>query len=372
MSLLSRLFRRLETKKATRPRISTVRHRARPALESLEDRCVPTSGLSTIQSNFNGTAIPAGDSLWFNSVFKANGLGSSPVTLHVTNQTIVFSANGTTYHLNVPDDTITFSPTATTATTSFDTTSNSWVTMLPFHFSGNGFLGGAVFMAANGLPGGIHNVTWQATLSSDTAGVSVNWQWAAAVYTHFSTDYNALGVKPVDDTQASSYKNSDHAGTPENGNFKTYVTGGATGGGGSNWTGSYSATASITPPVVTQPPASVSGFVYNGTQGGTIAGVQLTLSELINGQMVSIATTTTAANGSYSFTNLQPGIYTITQTPPPPPSGFVSESSTGQVGTVNGVTDGSGGSSSDVLTNINLTFGNNGLNYNFTDFFAGS
>jgi hypothetical protein len=46
----------------------------------------------------------------------------------------------------------------------------------------------------------------------------------------------------VDDNQASIYKNSDHAGTPEN--FKASVTGGATGGGGSNFTGSYSATGS--------------------------------------------------------------------------------------------------------------------------------
>jgi len=43
-------------------------------------------------------------------------------------------------------------------------------------------------------------------------------------------------------SSASIYKNSDHAGTPEN--FKTFVVGGATGGGGSNFTGSYSATGS--------------------------------------------------------------------------------------------------------------------------------
>lgn len=67
-------------------------------------------------------------------------------------------------------------------------------------------------------------------------------QWGASVYTSFDTDYNALGVKPVDDNKASEYKNSDHAGTPEN--FKPFVTGGATGGGGSNYTGSYSATGS--------------------------------------------------------------------------------------------------------------------------------
>jgi hypothetical protein len=71
----------------------------------------------------------------------------------------------------------------------------------------------------------------------------VNWQWAAAVYTNFSTAYNALGVKPVDDRTASQYKNQDHVGTPEN--FKPYVIGGATGGGGKNYTGGLSGTASV-------------------------------------------------------------------------------------------------------------------------------
>jgi hypothetical protein len=75
----------------------------------------------------------------------------------------------------------------------------------------------------------------------------VQWQWAASVYDNpnFGTDYNALGVKPVDDNHASAYLNSDHAGTPEY--FKSDVTGGARGGGGSNFTGSYSGTASTVP-----------------------------------------------------------------------------------------------------------------------------
>ena len=30
-------------------------------------------------------------------------------------------------------------------------------------------------------------------------GVRVQWKWAAAVYTNFSSDYEAVGVKPVDD-----------------------------------------------------------------------------------------------------------------------------------------------------------------------------
>jgi hypothetical protein len=47
----------------------------------------------------------------------------------------------------------------------------------------------------------------------------------------------------VDDKNASQYNNSDQAGTPEN--FKQFVIGGARGGGGSNYTGSYSGTAAV-------------------------------------------------------------------------------------------------------------------------------
>jgi hypothetical protein len=90
------------------------------------------------------------------------------------------------------------------------------------------------------IPGGLNPVTWSGTISSDTPGVTINWQWAAAVYTSFSSDYTLLGVKPVDDKTASQYQNSDHAGTPEN--FKQFVIGGARGGGGANYTGSYSGT----------------------------------------------------------------------------------------------------------------------------------
>ena len=83
---------------------------------------------------------------------------------------------------------------------------------------------------------------WSGQFSSDTTGVTINWQWAAAVYGAFGADYSSLGVKPTDDNKASVYQNSDHAGTPEA--FKSYVVGGARGGGGSNYTGSYSGTLS--------------------------------------------------------------------------------------------------------------------------------
>ena len=89
------------------------------------------------------------------------------------------------------------------------------------------------------------------------------------VYTTFDTTYNELGVKPVDDNQASQYKNSDHAGTPEN--FKAYVIGGATGGGGSNFTGSYSGTGSC---ALTRQSTNFEGIEYIDSGGlGTLVGL---------------------------------------------------------------------------------------------------
>lgn len=204
---------------------------------------------STITANFNGTAIAQGDYIWFTGALKVSGLGSGPTTLFVSHASITFTANGTTYTIHVPSSAITFSSSTTLATTEFVQLhplflGKGWQTALQLSgLAGNDMMTAVQFKVPSaGLPGGIKNVAFSATFSSYTPGLTVNWQWAAAVYTSFDANYNGLGVKPVDDNKASIYQNSDHAGTPEN--FKTFVTGGATGGGGSNYTGSLSATGS--------------------------------------------------------------------------------------------------------------------------------
>src|SRR5262249_16406216 len=118
------------------------------------------------------------------------GLGSSPATVNVTNASVSFTAAGTPYQVAVPDAAITFTPGATSASTIFD--SNTWTTNIPSVNSGNVFLAGAALTVPGGLPGGINPVTWQATFTSDTAGLSVNWQWAASVYSSFGSSYPSL------------------------------------------------------------------------------------------------------------------------------------------------------------------------------------
>src|ERR1051326_35945 len=214
---------------------------------------------SSISSNFNATAIPAGDIIWFTAVLKLNGtVPASPASIGVQNSTIRFTAGSTNYSLNPPGAVITFSPSVTTTTASFDTANNPQSVWLQNQKnpqpSGNTLLQAFAYtVPAGGLPGGIKNVTWSNTFSSDTANISLNWQWAAAVYTGcVNTTYSSDDVKPTDDNTASIYKNSDHAGTPEA--CKSSVTQGATGGGASNYTGSLSGTASVTPPVASASP----------------------------------------------------------------------------------------------------------------------
>jgi hypothetical protein len=272
--------------------------------ETLEDRTTPT--VSTISANFNGTAIPAGDYLWFTSVAKVSGIGSNPVTVDVTDQTISFTAKGTSYSLAVPDSSIVFNSATQLASTSFG--ADGWSVSSPTKFSGNVFLSGLGWQTASGLPGGVKNVIWSGDFSTNTQGIQFNWQWSAAVYTEFATNMSGVQVKTVDDNHEDVYQNSDHAGTPEN--FKAYVTGGACGGGGSNWTGGSSGSASVQPDVETGT-AVISGNVsYSmlGDGAGPAVGDTVTLT---NASGVVIATTSTDANGNYSFGSLPAGTYTV-------------------------------------------------------------
>src|SRR5579864_558519 len=126
---------------------------------------------SSISSNFNATAIPAGDIIWFSAVFKLNGsVPSHPVSIAVHNSTIQFTAGSTNYNLNIPGAVVTFSPTVTTSTATFDTANNPQPVWLQNQInpqpSGNTLLQAFAFPVPDGgLPGGIKNVTWTSSFS---------------------------------------------------------------------------------------------------------------------------------------------------------------------------------------------------------------
>jgi uncharacterized surface anchored protein len=103
------------------------------------------------------------------------------------------------------------------------------------------------------------------------------------------------------------------------------------------------------------------------TTGHGLGGAVVTLTGTTrNGQTVTMAVTT-AADGSYSFTELQPGTYMLTETTPP--AGYQDDFAT--VGTVNGTNDGSAVQPVQ-FTGITLGASGVGINYDFVDTLAGS
>jgi hypothetical protein len=209
---------------------------------------------SSISGSFNSFNIPSGDTVWFSAVMTLTGPApASDLTIKFVGQKLTFNEpGGASFVVSVPKAEVDFSTTATAATTVWSTSSSEWITTVPVNYhNGNVFLAGfAYHVGPSGIPGGTH-VTWSGRFVTPECLFQLNWQWGAAVYTQFAgtqshQNYGSVGVKPVDDNQLSPYKNSDHAGTPES--YTAYLAQGGTGGGGSNYTGSYSATASVTKP----------------------------------------------------------------------------------------------------------------------------
>jgi hypothetical protein len=219
--------------------------------------CGPTpppvcTGMSGIASNFNGTSLDSGQWIWFNANFTATGIPSTGAVITFSNSKILNADSGTAITNSAPNARITFSPSAACSTTTFDTMTNTWFTIVPMRADDEIFLTGvAVPVPAGGLPGGI-NVNWTGTFDTGgVSGISIDWKWGAAVYSSMGNDFNAFAIKPGHQT-ACGVNNGDHAGTPEGVNldnqlWKQFVIGGARGGGGSNWTGSWSGTQSASP-----------------------------------------------------------------------------------------------------------------------------
>jgi hypothetical protein len=213
-----------------------------PSTYSFEQDFTTSTTLScftSIDMPFNATPIAQGNTIWFPAALQLTGNGSkTPSSVYFTGQTITLGDNGLTYA--VPNGTVVFSSTGPFGTTYDPTGSGTWTTTVPLGTSGNTlFAAVPIPVPAGGLPGGVKPVTWQGQISSNVHGLTAHWQWGAAVYTTFGSGPNYTGLN-VTSTDGSGL----NAGTPTA--FEPYVIGGARGGGGSNYTGSWSATASCT------------------------------------------------------------------------------------------------------------------------------
>jgi serine-aspartate repeat-containing protein C/D/E len=115
-------------------------------------------------------------------------------------------------------------------------------------------------------------------------------------------------------------------------------------------------------------PASVRGRVHLTDREGDcfseealaspLEGVKITLKDA-SGNVVG--TMFTNANGEYAFENLLPGIYTIIEETPP---GLIDGAD--HIGTIDGIKVGTK-PANDILTNITLQGGDNGINYDFCE-----
>jgi hypothetical protein len=184
----------------------------------------------SIQSNFNGTAIPAGSYVWFNSQLTPSNIDPNGGNIFVSNASLNIA--GTVYPL--PNAIISYEPNPpapSLPSTTYDAGSNTWITRIPGPPQAS-FMTGYPIQFPVGLAGGQNPVTFTATFSTSFLHVSGSFQWAAAVYTQMPSDLNQLGVQVVE--------GQFHAGTPVN--YRQFVIGGARGGGGSDFTGSSSAT----------------------------------------------------------------------------------------------------------------------------------
>ena len=126
-------------------------------------------------------------------------------------------------------------------------------------------------------------------------------------------------------------------------------------------------------------PVSISGKVWNDVNGdcvyqpGTdlpLSGVRIDLLDAQGNQVLDddghAIFTTTDAQGNYEFDDLDPGVYEVLEHQP---AGY--EQGMDMVGTVNGQSDGTN-PSENLLSQITLTSGQNGIHYDFCEYIPGS
>lgn len=220
-----------------------------------------TNALACITAKFGCNVISSNNTIWFSSVLNTPSGNKAPFTVRFFDQHIELTIDGTNLVYEVPEAIVTFSNNLPIATTIFS--NGQWVTTAKKPGSqDNTFLSGLGIKlpfdsegcrSRSCHPSRCYDGRWRAGRDDDDdhdgrrrrheeisatwcgrfevsrPDVVLKWAWGAAVYTQFSADYNALGIKPIDARTGSAYGNYDNAGTPEC--FKQYVIAGARGDG---------------------------------------------------------------------------------------------------------------------------------------------
>lgn len=191
------------------------------------------TGVTISNTSWNAFKIPAGTSpvVWVHAhIGKPSGVPTTGVsTVQFTGVTLTL--NGTTYAL--PDGVLTFDPSAPTVTSTIFS-GGKWQTLInPSSLSDEIFFTGAAIPVTPAIAAEA-KATLSYTVLSSAKTLSFSWQWSAAVFTYWPADWNSAMILP--------YHQSLHAGTPLNTTVQKSLIQGPRGGGGSNFTGSWSAT----------------------------------------------------------------------------------------------------------------------------------
>ena len=218
-------------------------------------------------SPFNGFILSANpgyaSTLWFNlhTQLSADQLSANGDYLLFSGGTLSFSGINSSIDSTValPSGEIIADNTVTTPSTSFNSTTNTWITRVPLGYQSNDvFVTGAAINSSNGftISGSTNATMLSGSWSSDKAFVSEWWYGLACYQPTFSTasvgSVNADDGVPID---------GHSSGTPNN-QTGGLVSGGS-GNGGSNYTGSFSTQDVFTACVVTLPvPPKVELTVY--------------------------------------------------------------------------------------------------------------
>jgi len=200
---------------------------------------IPAASEVISPTSWNKFKVPFGTPpvAWVHAQFKPTGV---PTTTSSTVQFtgVSFVLNGLSYPM--PDGFVNFDPDAlATSTTTFSgtpgTSSARWTTTInPNFISDENFFVGAAIPVDPAIAGG-GQATIRFTTQTDDTDLSFSWQWSAAVYTYWPSDWNQAMIQAY-------HGNGRHADTPNNTQVQKSLIQGPRGGGGSNFTGSWSAT----------------------------------------------------------------------------------------------------------------------------------
>jgi len=201
---------------------------------------IPPSGTAIPGSpvSWNGFSAPAGSVVWINAHLDASNVPTNTITtVDFTDVTLV--VNTTSYAL--PNGQVVFNPAVSTPSTVVNA-DGSWTTTVNPTFKSDIFFDGQALPVDSNMENGGHgntNSTLSFSTNSSDSALKFQWQWGAAVYTSWPGNA-AADIEPVHANQ--------QAGAPLNTAVQADLIQGPRGGGGSNFTGSWSGTGPGTCP----------------------------------------------------------------------------------------------------------------------------